>query len=264
MTKPIVLLLLFCLALPVASFAADLASTAQSLSAQTLSTAHESVVKESAEDSAKRWGLSVAEWAKYEEIMKGEGRYNWRDADPITVLGIYAESDEERERYAERLAVQEYNLQKRFLALNAAYLKAARRLVGDEPLIDIDDFNRFYDRASLGDARSTLDTDNFASAMGDRYVLFITPGCPGCDEHFREIRKHQKFGTSLDVYFVGVGNNEILQWARDMKIDPAVVRGNEVTLNPDTGAYARYNHPPLPAAFYYDKSAGRVTPLPLK
>lgn len=220
-------------------------------------------VDESIEQEAERWSLTIDEWQRYEEIMRGEGRYNWRDVDPITVLGIYAKNNAERERYAERLAIQEYTLQKRFLALNTAYLKAFQRLYGDEPIISMDKLTEFYDTVPGHSAPAPL--GGSIAAIGDRYVLFLSPGCHGCDDYYQKIKKLQSGGfAGLDIYFVGANDTEIMSWAATVSLDPQLVKNQVVTLNHDSGTYARYNRPPLPSAFYYNKTAEAVYPIEME
>jgi len=260
-TVAIVMIVMFVFVLPLTSFA----STAEERSASVLSSVRETT-EESTEVSARRWGLTVAEWQRYEEIMKGEGRFNWQNADPIMVLGLYAETDAERERYAERLAVQEHTLVKRLTTLNYAYLRAFQRLYGDEPLLDLDKFYAFYNMTppSVNTSHNDQNKSALGAALGDRFVLFISPGCNGCDASFRTLRQAQTFGTSLDVYFVGASDQEIMDWAKMMSVDPDLVKSRSVTLNGDaTGMYTRYNRPPLPAAFYYSKSKQSVHPINL-
>lgn len=208
---------------------------------------------------ARRWGLSVKEWATYEEIMRGQGRFFWRDTDPITVLGIYAETETDRTRYAEMLARQEYDLQKRFLALNEAYLAAASRLVGDEPVLDMAKFNRFYNRGPVSTGFAASDgRGTFGQASGNRIVLFVSPDCTGCVDYYRRIRRAQSFGVSLDIYFVAATQKQIIAWAKSAGIDPSLVNQGVITLNRDRGNYARYGKPSLPVAYYYDARSGEV------
>ena len=260
----IILMFLLLASLPVISLALDAGAAAEEQSANVLSTVRESFTETSAE-SARRWDLTEGEWQRYEEIMKGEGRYNWQNADPITVLGIYAETDTERERYAERLAIQEHTLVKRFLALNFAYLRASKRLYGDEPVIDLDKFYAYYNATppTINTSFNHQNKTQLGAALGDRFVLFISPDCNGCDAAFHGLRRAQKFGTSLDIYFVGASDQNIMDWAKTMSIDPDLVKSGSVTLNGDDGMYARYNRPPLPAAFYYRKSTESVHPVNL-
>lgn len=208
---------------------------------------------------AARWDLSENEWERYEEIMLGEGKYYWDHLDPIFVLGLYARTDEERERYAERIAVQEYTLIERLTRLNQSYLPVFKRMYGHEPVIDIKKFNAFYgiDKTSRPAAKNT----GFADSMGDRYVLFVSPGCSGCDDYYRKIELQQEFGTSLDIYFIGANDEQIMAWAKSVNLDPAKVKRGSVTLNHDEGTYARYNRPPLPSAFYYSKRTQSVHPI---
>ncbi|MCF6256146.1 MAG: TIGR03759 family integrating conjugative element protein [Gammaproteobacteria bacterium] len=238
----------------------SIAETTEERSASVLSSVREST-EETAEVSARRWGLTVNEWQRYEEIMKGEGRYNWKDKDPIMVLGLYAETDAERERYAERLAVQEHALVDRLTKLNFAYLRAFQRLYGDEPLLDLDKFYAFYNMTPP--SRNDQIKPGLGSTLGDRFVLFISPDCNGCDASYLNLRRVQEFGTALDIYFVGASDQDIMDWAKTMDIDPDLVKSRSVTLNDDTGMYARYNRPPLPAAFYYSKSTESVHPVNL-
>lgn len=214
---------------------------------------------------AKRWGLSEKEWSNYQEIMLGQGRYFWPDTDPITVLGIYAETDAERTRYAEMLAIQEYDLQKRFLALNDAYLEAAGRLVGDEPVLDMAKFDRFYNRgstpASFGVPGNRTTGGAFGRDTGSRIVLFVSSDCTGCIKYYKRVRQMQAFGVVLDIYFVNTTDQQIVDWAKNLDIDPALVSQGAITLNRDTGNYARYGKPSLPIAYYYDAKGGAVSVL---
>lgn len=269
MIRPLIMALLLPSLLSTGAHAAETAVTAEKYTSSAMTAARDSDKNNTALN-AKRWALTVEEWDRYEEIMQGEGRYNWRDVDPITVLGIYAETDAARERYAERLAIQEHTLQKRFLALNGAYLKAFQRLYGNEPILSMDTFNEFYDqtasapvpRTNVGVRAALNKVTNNPGAIGNNsYVLFISPGCKGCDDYYRKIRRIQTVGISLDIYFVGVDDKQIIDWARTMSLDPALVKSKVVTLNRDDGTYARYNRPPLPSAFFYDRAAGTVSPL---
>lgn len=215
--------------------------------------------KDTATVEAKRWGLSEKEWSTYQEIMLGQGRYFWPDADPITVLGIYAKTDAEREHYAEMLAIQEYQLQKRFLLLNEAYLAAAKRLVGDEPVLDMAKFDRYFDRGMGG--RTTVPASTFGEGIGSRIVLFVSADCAGCTDYYERVRRLQSFGVVLDIYFVGTTEDQIIAWARERGIDPALVRQGTITLNRDDGNYARYGKPALPIAYYYDAKSNAVSVL---
>lgn len=241
-------------------FFASVASAFSSSLTESSTTIADSQVKGVATSEAKRWGLSEKEWSTYQEIMKGQGRYFWPNVDPITVLGIYAESDAERERYAEMLAIQEYELQRKFLALNDAYLEAARRLVGDEPVLDMAKFDRFYNRgASLGGAGTSA--RSFGEGIGSRIVLFVSSDCDGCAAYFDRVRRMQSFGVVLDIYFVDTTDQQIIEWARRRDIDPVMVRQGSITLNRDDGNYARYGRPPLPIAYFYDAKSNIVSVL---
>jgi len=228
-----------------------------------LSAVQESV-EETAVENARRWDLNAEEWQRYQEIMKGEGRYNWQNADPVTVLGIYAKTDAERERYAERVAIRETILVERFTSFNLAYLRHARRINEGKPAIDMEKFYAFYNTTPPSIATANIrNKPRIGNTLGDRFILFISPGCNGCDASFQNLRRAQGFGTGLDIYFVGASDQDIMDWAKTMAIDPDLVKNKTVTLNGDNGTYARYNRPPLPAAFYYRKDTESVHPVNL-
>lgn len=50
---------------------------------------------------AKVWGLTDDEWAKFERLQRGPRQYWSPQLDPLTTLGVEADSDQERQRYAE-------------------------------------------------------------------------------------------------------------------------------------------------------------------
>ena len=111
---------------------------------------------------AKAWNLTVDEWTRYKAIMAGEGKYQWANADPITVLGIYAKSQEERVRYAEMIARNEYRLQSGLIALNDAYVTAFHRLYGDKKIMDMSKMSALYRQNAL---QESLDTPSGGCAV---------------------------------------------------------------------------------------------------
>ena len=189
--------------------------------------------------------------------MQGEGRYQWKDVDPIMVLGIYARNTQERQRYAEMMAKKEHRLQSQFIAFNQAYMQAFDALYGAEPIIDLASFYEQFRQAGV-----TSSIKNFRQAptipdenvLGDRYVLFLNTQCASCDDWFNRIRAQQTPGTVLDVYFIGESEASIGNWAKNQALDPSDLQGGKITLNLDSGMYGQYGRPALPAAYYYDDS----------
>jgi integrating conjugative element protein (TIGR03759 family) len=209
------------------------------------------------EQLARRWEVTPEEWTRYETLMQGEGRFHWKDVDPIMVLGIYAKNTQERDYYAAMMAKKEHRMQSQFLTFNQAYMKAFDELYGGQPIIDLASFYEQYRMAGLASSiqnssqEPSIPDDN---AIGDRYVLFLNAQCERCDDWFRRIRTQQALGTTLDVYFIGESTESISHWANDQVLDPADLQGGTITLNLDNGMYAQYGRPALPAAYYYDDS----------
>ncbi|MGH8538247.1 MAG: hypothetical protein ACREXM_17795, partial [Gammaproteobacteria bacterium] len=54
-------------------------------------------------EQSKRWGLTGEDWQRYERLMTGPRGIWSPHLDPVTALGVHAESDAERRRYAEIL-----------------------------------------------------------------------------------------------------------------------------------------------------------------
>ena len=87
---------------------------------------------------ASAWHLNEEEWRRYDTLLKGiRGSVSPATLSPIEVLGIHARDNAERRRYAERWARAMRDDAERILAFQRAYDSAARRLFGDQDLIDI-------------------------------------------------------------------------------------------------------------------------------
>lgn len=77
---------------------------------------------------AQQWGLTDSEWQHYQQLRQGE-RGIWSPGlDPLTALGVEANSDAERQRYAELLARKEHQRVEKELAFQRAYSQAWKRL----------------------------------------------------------------------------------------------------------------------------------------
>lgn len=206
---------------------------------------------------AQQFNVTEDEWKKYLSIMDGEGQYHWNNVDPLVVLGIYAEDDHERKRLAKKVAKREYELQSMFIAFNRDYSAAFHELFGDGKIIDLSTVSLFQNRND----QSTVNADT-NSSVGDRYVLFVSTKCHSCEPYFQSLRSNQKIGTVIDVHFVGDSKKEIGQWAKRLNIRPQDVSNGSITLNIDSGMYASYQRPSLPAAFYFDQQTQSVEQLP--
>jgi integrating conjugative element protein (TIGR03759 family) len=219
---------------------------------------------ESAETTARRFGLTTTDWARYEEVMKGEGRYHWSHLDPVWVLAIDAQSEAERNRYAALAAEQEYERNRKLFLFKDAYVEAFQSKYAHIPLMDLDAFEKRYKERQMKAAidspeQSLLDIAQPINTKGDRMVLFMaTNGCPACDGAFMKLMQQQTSGVALDLHFIGDTKSNITTWAKRMGIDPADIKDGRITLNNNTDMYAQYGNPNLPAAYYYDASNQQV------
>jgi integrating conjugative element protein (TIGR03759 family) len=220
--------------------------------------------KETDFDIGQRFGLTQEEWARYEDLMKGEGRFHWSHLDPVWVLTIYAESEAERQRFARLAAKQEYERTNKMRLAGRAYVDNFQDMYGSEPLIDLEDFKSRYQERRNKKAMALIkdghpDVNKELNA-GDRIVLFLsTKGCPACNNRFQKLSGLQKPGISLDLHFIGDTTDAVHAWAQKMGIAPSDIEGRHITLNTDREMYQRYGTPPLPAAFYYDSAKDTVS-----
>ncbi|MEN2900510.1 hypothetical protein NJNGDCLN_02171 [Mannheimia haemolytica] len=78
---------------------------------------------------AKEWGLTIEEWNRYTELMKGE-RGMWSpNLDPLTALGIEARTAEEREKYARMLAKNTMNVCPKNWILTKSIVRSLRNCI---------------------------------------------------------------------------------------------------------------------------------------
>ena len=52
-------------------------------------------------EQAASWGLTEQEWTRFEQIQAGPRGFWSPNLDPLTALGVEAQTDQERQRYAE-------------------------------------------------------------------------------------------------------------------------------------------------------------------
>lgn len=184
----------------------------------------------SAAAQAKAWGLTDDEWAMFERLQAGPRHYWSPQLDPLTTLGVEADSDQERQRYAELQVRLEAKRAERELAYQKAYTAAwARLFPGMLPVQGM--------------------ADDAASPSSRHTALFVEEHCPACVTRTQE---WLRAGVRLDVYLVGSQGNDarLRQWARGAGITPAQVSSDQVTLNHDRGRwFALGASRPLPASF---------------
>ena len=179
---------------------------------------------------AKAWGLMEDEWAKFERLQAGPRHYWSPQLDPLTTLGVEADSDRERQRYAELQVRLEAKRAERELAYQKAYTAAWTRLFpGMLPVQGM--------------------ADDPAATPAGRFALFVEERCTPC---VTNTQQWLRGGARLDVYLVGSQGDDgrLRQWARGSGITSAQVSSGQVTLNHDRGRwFALGASRPLPARF---------------
>ncbi|WP_429556015.1 TIGR03759 family integrating conjugative element protein [Pseudomonas frederiksbergensis] len=183
-------------------------------------------------EQAASWGLTEQEWTRFEQIQAGPRGFWSPNLDPLTALGVEAETDQERQRYAELQVALEAKRAERELAYQNAYTAAWAKLF-----------------PGLLPIQGMASPSPTSSAAAPRQALFVEDHCPACTA---EAQRLQSSDTAFDIYLVGSqGQDErVRSWARQADIDPAKVQRRQITLNHDHGRWFSLGAPePLPATF---------------
>lgn len=181
---------------------------------------------------AANWGLTEQEWSRFEHIQAGPRGFWSPNLDPLTALGIEAETDLARQRYAELQVTLEAKRAKRELAYQNAYNAAWAKLF-----------------PGLLPIQGMASTSSSNSTAALRPALFVADQCPACTA---EAQRLQNADVAFDIYLVGSqGEDErVRTWARQAGIDPARVQRRQITLNHDRGHWFSLGaQGPLPMTF---------------
>ncbi|TNF83478.1 TIGR03759 family integrating conjugative element protein [Pseudomonas sp. ICMP22404] len=181
---------------------------------------------------ATSWGLTEQEWSRFEQIQAGPRGFWSPNLDPLTALGVEAETDQERHRYAELQVRLEAKRAERELAYQHAYTAAWAKLF-----------------PGLLPIQGMASPSPASSSVAPRPALFVEDQCQPC---IAEAQRLQSSDTAFDIYLVGSkGEDErVRTWARQAGIDPARVQRRQITLNHDRGHWFSLGAPrSLPATF---------------
>ncbi|OJN86780.1 integrating conjugative element protein [Escherichia coli] len=138
-------------------------------------------------------------------------------------MGVEADTDHERQRFAELLVRQEYQRLEKELAFQRAYDAAWQRLYpGLTPL-------------------------KTTSASTTRVSLFVKDDCPPCDSLLRTLLAQQR---PLDIWLVNSegDDNRVRRWAMAHGIDAKLVSEHSITLNHDAGRWFLLGQSKIPVA----------------
>ena len=182
-----------------------------------------------------QWGLDGTEWQRYLTLMQGiRGSISQPNLSPLEVLGIHAETDEERRDYAGRLAKLMHDDAERVLAFARVYQEEANKLNPNPALID---------KALLGlsepGQKNTLQT-------GDRLLFFTRiANCPMCGSQLSALIKATRRGNvQLDIYVVDAkSDGAIRAWAGQQPLDSQRIKSKTLTLNHDRGTLTQMAGP---------------------
>ncbi|WDU64029.1 TIGR03759 family integrating conjugative element protein [Pseudomonas poae] len=183
-------------------------------------------------EQATSWGLTEQEWTRFEQIQAGPRGFWSPNLDPLTALGVEAQTEQERQRYAELQVALEAKRAERELAYQNAYTAAWVKL-----------FPGLLPIQGMGSPSAS------SSPVAPRQALFVEEHCPACTA---EAQRLQSSDTAFDIYLVGSqGEDErVRSWARQAGIDPAKVQRQKITLNHDRGRWFSLGAPrPLPNTF---------------
>jgi integrating conjugative element protein (TIGR03759 family) len=168
-------------------------------------------------EAARVWGLSDQEWRKYQQVMSDQ-RGIWSPGlDPITALGVSADTAAERERSAELYVRTEFERTRKELAFQLAVDNAWARLYPETPII------------------GTRAAAKVALQGASRYALIVSPDCGECTELLEQrIDSMMTEATEgVDVHVVGTGNDDevLRRWVAAQPALIAALKSGRATVN---------------------------------
>lgn len=179
---------------------------------------------------AQLFGLTAEEWRRYRMLMRGP-RGLWTPAlDPLWVLGVHAETDAARRRYAELAARREHERVEAELAFARAYDEAFARLYPGEQAM----------APAHTPALGSRDQPPVLQP-GERLLFFTRLDCAACEPWLQALlARLSSLGVGLDIYLLDAASDEAIRaWAKQQKIPPEAVNRRVITLNHDQGLLAK-------------------------
>lgn len=197
---------------------------------------YESSAMNSNETDLKRqasvWQLTEAQYQRYLELMEhGRARYFWRDLDPVMVLGLSAETEQERQAYAELYVQVMRDRVTRELAWERAYQAADKKLYPDQQTVI--DPRRLWGAAK----RPGLDSETGQAEQlwaGDHLFVIVDQACLSCVSQVKNLMQSvaQNHEITADLYVVGPQTNQqLLAFAQSAGLPKAPFKAKRATLN---------------------------------
>ena len=178
---------------------------------------HVETRRTSTPDQASVWGLSANEWLLYQQIMN-DRRGVWSPGlDPITALGVSADTVSERKRYAELYVRAAFDRTRKELAFQIAVDQAWARLYPETPRIGHRSFTSDVTQPPV------------------RYALIVKPDCIECESVLAE-RLDGMIGEAeegVDIHVVGTGGNDnvLKRWISSQPALLAALKDGSATVN---------------------------------
>ena len=181
---------------------------------------------------ATAWGLSDGQEQRYVALMQNQSGYFFKSMTPVQVLGANARSNQERIKYADQDAKQQFQYLAKYLSYNAQYQKSADALKKKLNLPVVLPFNTAQ--------YSPYHYKAVALKADDKLMLFVKPSSevsPIMVVLMNELKSIK--ATQLNVYFVGkVDHQQVNRWANHQNIPQKMVSTGRITLNEDHGKFA--------------------------
>ncbi|BET95974.1 TIGR03759 family integrating conjugative element protein [Xenorhabdus taiwanensis] len=194
---------------------------------------------QSLKNQAEQWTLSVDEYQRYQHLMKGPRGIQSPGLDPLTTLGIEADSDAERRRYAEQWVKSEFARTEKELCFQREVDAAWQRLFPDVLPVN------------MTTSRET----------NDRLALFVrAKDCPQCEARLSEVLAANQ---PVDIYLVDSQRNDdtLRLWAKNHHIPVERVRNRQITLNHDAGHWFRFGKGLMPVLLRQGEQGWHITSL---
>ncbi|MDE1476850.1 TIGR03759 family integrating conjugative element protein [Xenorhabdus bovienii] len=195
--------------------------------------------QQSLKSQAEQWKLSADEYQRYQHLMSGPRSIQSPGLDPLTTLGIEAESDTERRRYAEQWVKSEFARTEKELRFQREVDAAWQWLFPDVLPVNME-----KSRATNG-----------------RLALFVrAKDCPQCETRLAEVLAAKQ---PVDIYLVDSQSNDdtLRQWAKDHHIPVEWVHNRQITLNHDAGYWFRFGKGLMPVLLRQGEQGWHITSL---
>ncbi len=188
---------------------------------------------------AQQWGLSDADWGRYQSLMKGARGIMSPGLDPLTTLGVETDNSAERRRLAELWVKHEYARAEKELAfqreINSAWLRLYPEMLA----------------VNMGNAAG------IAHDTQGRLALFVKESCSRCDARLAAVVADNR---PVDIYLVGSdgSDDKIRAWAISHSIPVDKVRSRQITLNHDRGLWQRYGQGQMPVVLQQGEKGWQI------